>query len=564
LGSADYCINDERWVFMADVSQIFSIESFNKFSKRFKIESDDDENGFPSPNDSFEDKGTGGPAYGSDQDLQAELAKFYEKYGGQYFSFSFGNFSGAFYKGKKIFVDGHGMCSASSTNDVAKACQNDIESWNDNYHIPSNGDGLNAWTQSDIRNIYKLALNLTYGTKKDIKQFLKFLDKAKIVYPPFLQLIERIAKARGNVKLGRAIHKRFLKLKPQFKKLGIVKIGHKDYWGDDIYLDKKSAAYDAWKIAKKGLRNKSDIRAFAKAAAFFTQLEMHPETTIRSIRAVSKTIPELYKRGIPMPPVLFIQEIPPKGEGKNKIKMDGRHNANANTVILNPFIPSESRMQCVSIHEIGHSMHLMMDIGVIHYTAQRAGRGYKVPKLKDGTPVIERDRCDLLASVSGYGGTCNSEGHDKVAEDFAETFLFTMAKPLIADGVMDSSCLLVKTIEFTERNLLIILVNVGQLLNKQNLTDDDIKGINEGLAKVYAVYSSLAGITEQPVVVDKSDLKKAKEWYLNIAKSVYPESIARRDRKKKWMQAFLEYLAPKKGEPKRPSLVRLLSNFPNP
>lgn len=258
---------------------------------------------------------------------------------------------------------------------------------------------------------YRLGALFSYQSEDVANRLVSFLKTAPILLTD-LQAMERTAKARGNIELGRQLHQIF---ESRNKSNDFVAAGVLDAWNDPIYFKRGSASEKAWRLGQRELASGSQSRRFTQTLAYFVEVEIKKGVTSEVLSRFAAEVPKHYSKGIPVPPLLRI------------LAKDDQHAANDKDEDSARYISALDQVTVVQwaddsyFHELGHFvMDLLDDQNVPNKT-------YAIPRLPNGALLFDPDRCNLLESVSRYGGQCNAERKDgmkKEHEDPAETFLW--------------------------------------------------------------------------------------------------------------------------------------------
>lgn len=405
---------------------------------------------------------------------------------------------------------------------------------------------------------YGLATYFAYQPEDQTDRLISFLETSTI-YPLALQKMERTAKARGNVALGGRIHEIFESREPgeEFTKINI-----KDDWGDTIYLEKDSPSEKSWQIAKGKLDTVEDRRDFARALAYFDAVTIEENVSKAALLGFARDVPKLYARGIPTPRFLKIREkgvdTPIYLNPPEQIPDDKKVYSEGKYIRWRDGITMTQWSTYAYVHELGHFLSDLMD------DEKGPNDSHYLPTFSDGRLVFDPKRCNILESVSEYGGRCDSErkgGTSKAHEDLAETFSW-----VIQSHDEEFPCKALPWGNLVETTLQIIENSVEVYLKVLKLdAPSDLVGNEPGnnLVKelrdtwVKSLYQKLKNSVEKPPEhqgSDKEYLKSLRIWIRQIKNDVVKPAYPIRIQKLQWMTEVLQQLSPGQNQPKRPNV----------
>lgn len=372
---------------------------------------------------------------------------------------------------------------------------------------------------------YFLGAHFAYRPDNE-EQFLHFLKTTPIPLS-ILQTIERTAKARGNIELGRSVHRIFESREPcgQYLKLEV-----EDAWNDTLYLKRGSTSVEAWGLAQRVLKTASEKEDFARALGFFVSVSINEQVDADILRRFSTEVSGYYSRGIPAPPRLRIST---NGDSS------GHCDPISDTISMTKWDDG------TYIHELAHfTMDLMDDRNGPNPSAYQ-------PRRSDGTLLFDPDDCNSFGSVSQYGGVCDSERIDRTSkkhEDPAETFSWVMQSkeglPFKAYADFGSS-LIADMFESHEKIVL-------ELIEKDQPLSDILR---EELPIVANLIHEAFEFYQPPPVYEGDDhayILTMKSWIDGVKRDIFEKGRVLKEEKIRWMEEVVRRLSPRESAPGRP------------
>jgi hypothetical protein len=513
------------------MSDSVSIKQFNQWSQEYQITKDDGD-GIPTGRDTYTKKQDGSIV--PFDVVASDVIGFYKQQDSKLVRIESGFTRVSVGKEKGfIFKKDDGYCTYidSKSENFYKCSASSQEGWTLQAgtlkeFLPENS--LSHWNiEFDRDPAYYLASTFSYQPPESVDQFVEFVESAPIPLAD-LQVMERTAKARGNVQLGNRLHSIFEKRNQgnDFVRLDIT-----DRWGDSIYLQRGSKSEKAWQLAQTRLSEQGDRDNFAKALSHFSSVEIDERTNTEVLQRFLVEVPKYYEAGIPSPRNLRIIQ------GK---KYSGHYDGSNDTVTMNKWDRGTYK------HELGHFvMDLMND-------TRGPNMGFQTIKHPDGSLMFNPNHCNLHESVSEYGGQCDQERLDRTSkknEDPAETFSYALSKKLGEpfEAYASFSSRLANDLPNVLGRAIVRLKESGK-----PLVDSDKKT----LQSLSTMLHETAGNThERPPKHsgDDSSYIKALEHWVGELSVGHHDAKQVKEEKIKWMTRAVDLMTPKKGEPHQPN-----------
>lgn len=384
--------------------------------------------------------------------------------------------------------------------------------------------------------VYTFAAYIVYQPQEQLEMFLAFLELAPLSLDR-LQVIERTAKARGNIAFGRKVHQifeerfawdqaDFEEIKVQDPDLG--ELGIRDRWGDKIFLQGGGTSLKAWKDNNYKLTY-SEQRMFVTALAFFVSVDFQMDPTAEAINRFSRYVSDTYALGIATPP--FIKFSP----------SEGGYDARMDTVTID----SDDGNAGDYYHEVvGHFAPDIMDDAegpnnTMFFATPRS------PLTAGGTSLFDPEDCNITASVSEYGGVCDTNrtylemGGHKTFEDPAETLEWVAAERI--EGRMPDLALPV--LERVERlnKMIEASLRIGRSAPPQMI--GRIVELTVEIATHFYPHSTLSPQYKHGTPLE-SFLREMQSWVRVIQRQHIPGGARKRKEKMAWARGVLDYFRP--------------------
>lgn len=504
-----------------------SVSNYNQWSRSYRIHTDDGDD-IPSGRDSFVDKENNRPV-GFDQ-VANDIIKYYQAANEKLVKIEGGltiivsepkSFGWRMEEGQYAYIDDVYSSSGNHT-DVWL-----LQTYQLRDYLPKNTFEIGSSFYIATEPSYFLSAWFSYQDQEAVKAFLDFVQRIPIPLAE-LQIMERTAKARGNIKLGKKLHEIFesrTTASAEFTKLDL-----QDDWGDLIYLQKGSASEKAWILAEKTLTAQNEKATFAKALAYFASVEIDEGIDAQTLKKFSRDVPLYYKQGILAPPHLQLVKIDDLADG---------HYEPANDKIIIKQWDDKTYA-----HELGHFVTDLMD------DVEGPNRSLYIAQRKDNSLLFDPERCNQLESVSWYGGTCDkkrADGTSKMYEDFAEIFAYVTQQRMQRklDAIQDFWG------DFESLTL------IGTRLLRASITSfnqTQDMGIRQGIDKLaQSIHEQTSKQTELPINEgnDQEYLGALHQWTFKID-ALNQASIGIKNEKIAWMRQLVSRLAPQTKGVRKP------------